>query len=69
MRYLGNRTSAVTPKEIAAALGVTVRSVQRALKELTAEEVGVKPGEGRGSGYRLEDTTFMEPTHARVLPD
>ncbi len=49
--------------ELAAALELPLRTVQRVLKRLAMDGACLKEREGRAVVYRVEDTTFSEPTH------
>jgi hypothetical protein len=61
LRILAERRTAA-PKEIAAELGIPVRTAQDALSRL-AEDGAVKKEKARvGLQYILDDTTFSEPT-------
>lgn len=67
MMLLGTCAGELTAPELATALGVSTRQAQRALKSLN--EAGVcSPPAKRGAGYRIDDTTFSEPTRSRVMP-
>ncbi|MBX3247549.1 MAG: helix-turn-helix transcriptional regulator [Myxococcales bacterium] len=52
----------VSVKELAATLGVPDRTAQDVLKRLVEEGALAAEQEGRRKVYRLEDTTFREPT-------
>lgn len=61
LRVLAERRTAA-PKEVAAELGISVRTAQDALSRL-AEDGAVRKEKARlGLQYILEDTTFSEPT-------
>lgn len=64
LRSLAQRPGA-TAKESAAHAGAPLRSVQHALKRLVEEGACEAKKQGRVVCYRVEDTTFTEPT--RVL--
>jgi hypothetical protein len=66
MHFLGARASAASAKDVADALGISVRAAQRALKLLVEEGACENTSKGRGAEYRLEATTFLEPTRSRV---
>ncbi|MBZ0119600.1 MAG: hypothetical protein K8H88_21595, partial [Sandaracinaceae bacterium] len=66
MHYLGARSSPAGAKEVAEALGISVRAAQRALRLLADEGACETTSNGRGAQYRLEDTTFLDPTRSRV---
>lgn len=51
--------------DLAKELGMPLRTIQRALKELHAGEDVVLVKKGRSVGYQVEDTTFSEPTRSR----
>ena len=55
-----------TAKGTAAALGVPLRTVQGALKELVAEGACLAERKGRAVAYRVEDTTFASPTRTDI---
>jgi hypothetical protein len=52
-----------TAKEVARALGVSVRVAQSALQELASSGACLTHRHGRHIHYAVEDTTFSEPTH------
>lgn len=54
-----------TAKATAALLGVSLRAVQNVLKDLTSTGACVQTREGRSLLYKVEDTTFSEPTQSR----
>lgn len=60
------RTIAASPgvgaREIAKELGIALRTMQTMLGELAEEGACVAEREGRRIAYRVEDTTFSEPT-------
>lgn len=66
MMYLGTKAAGSSPAEVAEAMEVSLRQAQRVLKSLREQGVAVG-GERRGAGYRIEDTTFLEPTRSRVF--
>jgi hypothetical protein len=51
-----------TAKDVAKAIGVSVRTAQAALTELAADGACLVDKDGRRVAYRVEDTTFSEPT-------
>lgn len=51
-------------KDLADDLDVPLRTVQAALQRLADEGECVRAGEGQKSAYRVEDTTFREPTRS-----
>ncbi len=55
----------VGSKELARTLGVPVRTIQKTLKELHADDDLVLVKDGRLVLYVVEDTTFSEPTRSR----
>jgi predicted ArsR family transcriptional regulator len=61
LRHLATPGGA-TARELAERLDVPLRSVQQALKELTADGACVSAREGRKVAYTIEDTTFCELT-------
>lgn len=66
------RTIATRPghgaRELAKELGVALRTMQTLLSQLAAEGLCDAEKDGRRLVYRVEDTTFSEPTRAAVLP-
>ncbi|MBO6934771.1 MAG: winged helix-turn-helix transcriptional regulator [Deltaproteobacteria bacterium] len=50
------------PQQIASRMGISVRTVQRAVKRLTEEGVLSEVRDGRRVSYEVQDTTFHEPT-------
>lgn len=66
MLVLGERAEALSAKQVAEALGVSVRAAHGALRELAERGELEEKQVGRGRSYRLEDTTFFEPTRSRV---
>ncbi|MGE3636733.1 MAG: helix-turn-helix domain-containing protein, partial [Sandaracinaceae bacterium] len=61
LRYIATHPETVA-KEIAANLGMPARSTQRALSSLVDEGWCARVGSGPSTAYRVEDTTFSEPT-------
>ncbi|MEM9189662.1 MAG: helix-turn-helix domain-containing protein [Myxococcota bacterium] len=55
----------LSARSLAAALGVSLRSAQRALSELQQEGAVESQKQGRTVAYQVEDTTFSEPTRSR----
>lgn len=49
-------------RELAEDLSMPLRTVQQALARLLEDEECVRVGEGQAVSYRVEDTTFREPT-------
>jgi DNA-binding transcriptional ArsR family regulator len=49
-------------KDVAKALGVSIRTVQGVIKHLTEDGSCIADRQGRNVIYRIEDTTFSEPT-------
>lgn len=66
------RTIATHPghgaRELAKELGVALRTMQTLLSQLAAEGLCDAAKDGRRLVYRVEDTTFSEPTRAAVPP-
>jgi DNA-binding transcriptional ArsR family regulator len=62
---LGGLASA---RSIAEALGVSLRSAQQALESLVREGLCGRERDGNAVMYRVEDTTFHEPTQRRPAP-
>jgi tetratricopeptide (TPR) repeat protein len=56
------RTGRGTAREAAEELGIPLRTVQAALRDLVMDGACSREGKGRGVVYRVEDTTFGEPT-------
>lgn len=56
-----------TARETAALLGISLRAVQNVLKDLTHTGACVQFRDGRSLLYRVEDTTFSEPTQSRFM--
>jgi DNA-binding transcriptional ArsR family regulator len=54
----------ISARSAAEALGIPLRTVQAALRELVDAGVCARRKDGRDIVYRVEDTTFCEPTHA-----
>ncbi|MCA9581753.1 MAG: winged helix-turn-helix domain-containing protein [Myxococcales bacterium] len=63
LRIIGVRGGATT-KELADELGVAMRTVQAAIRDLVDEGAFVVGKEGRQRRYEIIDTTFREPTLA-----
>ena len=61
LRLLAERGRA-SAKEAAARLGVSLRTVQAALSDLTASQACAVEREGRNVAYVVEDSVFSEPT-------
>lgn len=61
LRLLASR-GAVSSEEIASELRVSVRAAQSALKQLMADGACSQERQGRQIQYRVDDTTFSEPT-------
>lgn len=53
-------------KDVADALGVPLRTVQAAIKRLADEGACIAERKGRHIVYRVEDTTFSEPTSRAI---
>jgi hypothetical protein len=66
LRSLALREGRASAREISESLGVSSRTVQTALKELVLEGVCAMDGKGPAVSYKLEDTTFWEPTLDRL---
>lgn len=56
-------TEELSTRDAAQSLSLTERSIQRELRQLLEEGAVVAERRGRSLVYRLEDTTFKEPTH------
>jgi hypothetical protein len=57
----------VTAKEIAVKLRISLRSIQKNLRELLDDNACIAEGQGRRVEYYVEDTTFSEPTTAVTI--
>lgn len=57
-----SRSGALSAKEASSESGVALRTAQRALRQLVEEGALTSERKGRQIMYRLEDTTFSEPT-------
>lgn len=68
LRYLATNP-ATTARAISRALEIPLRTVQASLKELVEQEVCDSARRGREWVYRVEDTTFREPTTVPLPPD
>jgi DNA-binding transcriptional ArsR family regulator len=55
-------------KDAAARLGLPLRTIQEALRELTEDGACIKRRDGRKIAYIVEDTTFAPPTQSGVSP-
>lgn len=66
LRMIAVRPGA-SAKEIAAALAIPLRTVQAVLNQLIADGSCLADREAGGVAYRIEDTTFSDPTEARRL--
>jgi hypothetical protein len=58
----------LSPKEAAERMGLGLRNVQRALRQLAEDGMCRPERVGRHLEYYLEDTTFAEPTRSEVGP-
>jgi hypothetical protein len=65
LRLLASK-GAVSSEEIASELRVSVRSAQAALKQLVSDGACSVERQGRQIQYRVDDTTFSEPTPYRT---
>lgn len=66
MLLLGERAEPLSAKQVAEALDVSVRAAHGALRDLADRGELEEERVGRARSYRLEDTTFFEPTRSRV---
>ena len=66
LRFCAGLPQAATAKEVAEATGVSLRAAQAALRRLTEEGLCLKERNWRSVAYRVEDTTFSEPTFTRL---
>lgn len=68
LRFLAARDGRASARDISAALGVALRTVQLALKRLVDDGACETVRRGRTIDYKLEDTTFAEPSITRLSP-
>ena len=68
LRHLSEH-GVVTARAIARALSIPLRSVQATLKDLVEHEICDRERRGREWTYRVEDTTFREPTKVPLPPE
>jgi hypothetical protein len=66
LAFVASRNGRATAKEVATALGVPLRTVQRTLGTLVDEGACAAEPDGRRTEYVVEDTTFHEPTLHRL---
>ena len=69
LALLGSGPGRLGAKEIAQRLSLPLRTVQATLAELVEGGVCEVEREGRRVSYRVEDTTFREPTLHRLVPE
>ncbi len=62
LRIMGRSRDGTSARSLAGALGVPLRSAQALLEKLTHDGECRRVGAGRDTVYRVEDTTFSEPT-------
>ena len=68
LRVMASRVDGVRSQDIAETLRVPLRTVQATLGEMVTEGACETHKEGRSPMYRLEDTTFYEPSLTRLSP-
>lgn len=66
LAFVASRNGRATAREVATALGIPLRTVQRALGTLVEEGACSAEPDGRRTEYVVEDTTFHEPTLHRL---
>ncbi|MEM6958107.1 MAG: hypothetical protein AAF411_24430 [Myxococcota bacterium] len=66
LRALAALGAGATARTIAKQVGVSDRTVQRALRHLIDSGVCEAVGSSADTSYRFEDTTFHQPTYARL---
>jgi hypothetical protein len=66
LAFVASRSGRATAREVATALGIPLRTVQRALGTLVEEGACAAEPDGRRTEYVVEDTTFHEPTLHRL---
>jgi len=66
LHQLGASVEPRTSQEVAQKLGVSARAVQLGLRRLQEDGVCQPAQHGPRNAYRVEDTTFLEPTRARI---
>ncbi len=54
-------------EDVAAQLGISVRSAQAALRQLVDEGACLRDGKGPAVRYRVDDTTFADPTRPDLM--
>ncbi|MEM9860372.1 MAG: helix-turn-helix domain-containing protein, partial [Myxococcota bacterium] len=67
LRVLAEHSKGLAARDLAEHLSVPLRTAQRALRELVEDGSLLSETRGRGVLYRVEDTTFSEPTMSRVF--
>lgn len=68
LRAMAANVGTVSAQQAAASVGVSLRYAQVALQKLVEQGQCVVARAGREVAYRLEDTTFFEPTLDRMRP-
>ncbi|MEM9863006.1 MAG: hypothetical protein AAF938_15530 [Myxococcota bacterium] len=68
LRFLGSHGGSATTHEVAEALGLALRRVQVGMQRLVGAGACQAERQGRTFNYALEDTTFCQPTLARLAP-
>ncbi|MEM6958698.1 MAG: helix-turn-helix domain-containing protein, partial [Myxococcota bacterium] len=62
------RAGSLTARELGDAMGMALRTAQKALRELVEEGLCQTFKDGRTVRYTIEDTTFSNPTIHRLIP-
>lgn len=67
LRVLAEQPGGLSTRTLAATLGSTLRTAQRAIHALVDDGVIESTPQGRGTVYTVEDSTFSEPTMSRTF--
>lgn len=67
LRVLAEQPGGLSTRALAATLGSTLRTAQRAIHALVDDGVIESTPQGRGTVYSVEDSTFSEPTMSRTF--
>ncbi|MFK8004356.1 MAG: hypothetical protein AB8H86_32620 [Polyangiales bacterium] len=67
LRVLAEYPDGLSTRALAATLGSTLRTAQRAIHALMDDGVIESTPQGRGTVYSVEDSTFSEPTMSRTF--
>lgn len=68
LHALATRETNVTARDLARTLSVPIRTIQRTVSGLVDLGCCEQVQRGRNTFYRMEDTTFFEPTITRLTP-